>query len=238
MPATSKKQFRFMAAVAHGGIKKKGLSRAKAKEFTAGVDYKSLPAKEGATVATETIKPQKKGQKPITFHKGGLHESTGTPAGQKIPASKHAAAASGKLGPKAKAQENFYRNVLHGADDGATVEDKGPPDPLQPVKDLVDSVQHAPQNAVKELKKVPGKALKKAKGLIGLQDGGAAMAPVAGPGMMGGPQAGRGSSGAMIMQGLHEMMAKHPAGHKEPKGEKKDAEGKKEARAEASKKHR
>lgn len=43
MPATSKKQFRFMAAVEHGGIKKKGLSRAKAKEFVQGVNYKSLP---------------------------------------------------------------------------------------------------------------------------------------------------------------------------------------------------
>jgi len=45
MPASSKKQFRFMEAVAHGGIKKKGLSRSQAKEYVAGQSYKSLPAK-------------------------------------------------------------------------------------------------------------------------------------------------------------------------------------------------
>lgn len=42
-PATSKKQFRFMEAVAHGGIKKKGLSAAQAKEYVAGQSYKKLP---------------------------------------------------------------------------------------------------------------------------------------------------------------------------------------------------
>lgn len=60
----------------------------------------------------KTIQPKKKGQKKISFHEGGLHASTGTPAGQPISAAKHAEAESGKLGPKAKAQENFYRNVL------------------------------------------------------------------------------------------------------------------------------
>lgn len=58
------------------------------------------------------IKPQEAGQHEITFHEGGLHSSTGTPAGKPIPASKHAAAASGKLGPKAQKQEQFFRNVL------------------------------------------------------------------------------------------------------------------------------
>lgn len=53
-----------------------------------------------------------KGQKPIRFHEGGLHASTGTPAGQKIPASKVAAAESGKDGPKAQKQAQFYLNVL------------------------------------------------------------------------------------------------------------------------------
>ena len=43
MPAVSKKQFRFMEAVQHGGIKKKGLSPKKAAEFTQGVSYKVLP---------------------------------------------------------------------------------------------------------------------------------------------------------------------------------------------------
>lgn len=57
---------------------------------------------------------KKEGKPEIKFHPGGLHESTGTPAGQKIPASKVAEAASGKLGAKAEKQVNFMRNVLTG----------------------------------------------------------------------------------------------------------------------------
>jgi hypothetical protein len=56
--------------------------------------------------------PTRKGQKPLKFKSGGLHSSTGTPAGKKISPAKHAAAASGKDGPKAKKQEQFFRNVL------------------------------------------------------------------------------------------------------------------------------
>ena len=59
------------------------------------------------------------GQKPIRFREGGLHQSTGTAAGKKIPASKHAAARSGALGPKAEKQEMFYENVLRGRGRGA-----------------------------------------------------------------------------------------------------------------------
>ena len=58
------------------------------------------------------------GRKPITFQPGGLHQSTGTPAGQKISPAKHAAAASGALGPKAQKQEQFMRNVLTGPKGG------------------------------------------------------------------------------------------------------------------------
>ena len=65
-------------------------------------------------MAKETIKPQHKGQKPITFEKGGLHRSLGVPQGKPIPAAKKAAAAEGKFGPKAKKQANFARNVLKG----------------------------------------------------------------------------------------------------------------------------
>src|SRR5262249_37070212 len=55
------------------------------------------------------------GSKPaISFHQGGLHESTGTPSGQPISAAKPAAAAAGRLGPKAEKQENFFENVLRG----------------------------------------------------------------------------------------------------------------------------
>jgi len=65
---------------------------------------------KGKGVVTST----KAGQKPIRFSPGGLHRSTGTPAGEKIPASKMRAAASGKLGPKAKKQALFKKNVLTG----------------------------------------------------------------------------------------------------------------------------
>jgi hypothetical protein len=63
--------------------------------------------------STVTMKP-KNGQKPISFHAGGLHSSTGTPQGQKIPASKMKKALSGGFGTKAEKQANFKRNVLTG----------------------------------------------------------------------------------------------------------------------------
>jgi hypothetical protein len=56
----------------------------------------------------------KKGAKPIHFQTGGLHRSTGTPAGKPIPAKKKAAALAGKLGPKAQKQAQFAKNVLTG----------------------------------------------------------------------------------------------------------------------------
>lgn len=136
-------------------------------------------------MTTRTIKPNKPGQKPIKFKEGGLHESTGTPKGQKIPASKHAAAAAGKLGPKAKKQEQFMRNVLHGAEDGAEVDD--------PVKKLVKGVKDGPgkigetvvdflkgmgetadkaKNIPKAIEREGKGAVKKAKKLVGLSSGG------------------------------------------------------------------
>jgi hypothetical protein len=60
----------------------------------------------------KTIKPEKRGQHKISFNKGGLHASTGTKSSKKISPAKHAAAKSGKLGPKAKKQEMFFENVL------------------------------------------------------------------------------------------------------------------------------
>lgn len=45
MPVVSKAQARFMGAIASGSIKKKGLSRAKAKEFLLGVKVSKLPAR-------------------------------------------------------------------------------------------------------------------------------------------------------------------------------------------------
>lgn len=56
----------------------------------------------------------KKGQKPITFEQGGLHETTNTPADEPIPKSKVSAAMAGKYGPKGKRQAMFMKNVLTG----------------------------------------------------------------------------------------------------------------------------
>lgn len=52
------------------------------------------------------------GKKPIKFKEGGLHETTHTPMGEKIPESKIKAAAEGKYGPKGKKQVAFMHNVL------------------------------------------------------------------------------------------------------------------------------
>jgi len=46
-----------------------------------------------------------------TMQKGGLHKSVGVPQGQKIPASKLAAAKAGKYGPKAKKQANMASSL-------------------------------------------------------------------------------------------------------------------------------
>jgi len=61
-----------------------------------------------------TIKPKKKGQKPITFTEGGLHKSLGVPADKPIPPGKMRAALAGKYGPKAKKQALLKKNVLTG----------------------------------------------------------------------------------------------------------------------------
>lgn len=56
----------------------------------------------------------KKGKKAISFHPGALHAELGVPQGEKIPAGKMAAAASGKDGPLAKKRALFAKNVLTG----------------------------------------------------------------------------------------------------------------------------
>jgi hypothetical protein len=68
--------------------------------------FPSKPAHRASSIA------QVNRQHALHFSRGGLHRSTGTPAGQKISAAKHAEAASGKLGKLAEKQERFYRNVL------------------------------------------------------------------------------------------------------------------------------
>lgn len=59
---------------------------------------------------TETIKSA--GKDPITFKKGGLHESLGVPKDKPIPKAKLAAAARGDFGPKAAKQANLEKNIL------------------------------------------------------------------------------------------------------------------------------
>ena len=56
----------------------------------------------------------KKGQKKITFKKGGLHATLGVPQGKPIPAGMMAAARAGKYGAKAKKEAMFAQNVLTG----------------------------------------------------------------------------------------------------------------------------
>ena len=62
----------------------------------------------------KTLKPTKPGQKKISFRPGGLHTSTHTPKGKKIPAKKIKKALSGGFGPRGKKQAEFAKNVLTG----------------------------------------------------------------------------------------------------------------------------
>lgn len=63
-------------------------------------------------MAVKKVTMRAKGKKPVTFNKGGLHRSTNTPMGQKIPASKMAAAKAGRYGPLAKKQANMATGML------------------------------------------------------------------------------------------------------------------------------
>jgi hypothetical protein len=57
---------------------------------------------------------RKKGKKPITFNKGGLHKSLGVKANKPISPAQYNAALSGKKGKLAKKQALFKKNVLTG----------------------------------------------------------------------------------------------------------------------------
>ncbi len=54
----------------------------------------------------------KKGKKPVSFQKGGLHKSVGVPMGQNIPDSKMQAAMHGDYGPMAKKQAVMAQGML------------------------------------------------------------------------------------------------------------------------------
>lgn len=62
----------------------------------------------------KVLKKTAPNQKTIKFHEGGLHQTTHTPAGEKIPTAKVRAALAGKYGDKGKKQANFMKNVLTG----------------------------------------------------------------------------------------------------------------------------
>ena len=49
MPATSKQQFKFMKAVESGAVKKPGLSKSEAAEYTKGQSPKALPKRHRVT---------------------------------------------------------------------------------------------------------------------------------------------------------------------------------------------
>ena len=52
------------------------------------------------------------GQKPVRFKKGALHSQLGVPEGEKIPASKMAAAKAGRYGPLAAKRASFATGML------------------------------------------------------------------------------------------------------------------------------
>jgi hypothetical protein len=60
---------------------------------------------------TQTISGGK-GQSPVKFKKGALHAQLGVPQGEKIPASKMAAAKAGRYGPMAQRRANFATGML------------------------------------------------------------------------------------------------------------------------------
>lgn len=64
-------------------------------------------------MVTKTIQPKEAGQKPITYHPGGLHSSTGTPQGKPIPKAKFERALAGGFGAKARKQALMAKNVFH-----------------------------------------------------------------------------------------------------------------------------
>lgn len=84
----------------------------KAGPFVATPRAKTTPGRSVAVGGTQVIKPQKKGQKPVAFKKGGLHETTHTPQGEKIPESKIQAALRGEYGKRGKKQAVMATGLL------------------------------------------------------------------------------------------------------------------------------
>lgn len=62
--------------------------------------------------AKTTVTMRARGKKSVSFAKGGLHQSTGTPQDEPIPASKMQKALSGGYGKLAKKQAVFAKGML------------------------------------------------------------------------------------------------------------------------------
>lgn len=60
----------------------------------------------------KTVTMRKRGKKPVSFSKGGLHRSTNTPEDEPIPASKMRAAARGDYGATAVKQATMASGML------------------------------------------------------------------------------------------------------------------------------
>lgn len=88
------------------------MATAKAGSYIKSSRARKTPGKTVKVGGTQVIKPTKKGQKPLSFQKGGLHKSLNVPQDKKIPASKMVAAKAGKYGPKAKKQANLATGAL------------------------------------------------------------------------------------------------------------------------------
>lgn len=60
----------------------------------------------------EKVRLKKKGKKTITFTRGGLHATTGTPEGKTIPAEKMQKALAGDYGEKGRKQAVMAKGLL------------------------------------------------------------------------------------------------------------------------------
>ncbi len=84
---------------------------------------KKMPGKTVKVGGTQVIR--EKDKKPISFKKGGLHQQLGVPQGEKIPASKMAAAKEGRYGKLAKKRAVFATGLLKAGRETAMRKRKG-----------------------------------------------------------------------------------------------------------------
>jgi len=68
--------------------------------------------KSGSSKSSGRTTIKAPGKKPVSFSAGGLHRTTGTPAGETIPAAKMAKAKAGGYGPLGVKQANLATGLL------------------------------------------------------------------------------------------------------------------------------